>query len=192
MVDLDQCTHATINGCDKEQQGWYPLPSSLSPSICPLLMPITLPPAQLFLSDDRSTASALAPTRPQAHSWCWGAADGMGARCAGCCIHPPPSNLFPGRTLSSLSIRLIMRSLFHLLLACPPQLFSLSFSPAQALSVSHMLISHGCTHSLQPYREISASDPPCPSWTHCLWCRCCPLMTQLCAHLLIPVQVISV
>lgn len=34
MVDLDQCTHATINGCDKEQQGWYPLPSSLSPSIC--------------------------------------------------------------------------------------------------------------------------------------------------------------
>ncbi|TNN28312.1 hypothetical protein EYF80_061542 [Liparis tanakae] len=34
MVDLDQCAHATINGCDKERRGWYPLPGSLSPSIC--------------------------------------------------------------------------------------------------------------------------------------------------------------
>lgn len=34
MVDLDQCAHATINGCDKERRGWYPHPSSFSPSIC--------------------------------------------------------------------------------------------------------------------------------------------------------------
>ncbi|KAI4803827.1 hypothetical protein KUCAC02_025475 [Chaenocephalus aceratus] len=31
MVDLDQCTHATINGCDKEQQGWNQGRVSLSP-----------------------------------------------------------------------------------------------------------------------------------------------------------------
>ncbi len=38
---------------------------------------------------------------------------------------------------------------------------TLSVSPSPALAVSHMLISHGCTHSLQPYRELSASDLPC-------------------------------
>lgn len=43
MVDLDQCTHATINSCDKERRGWYPLPSSLFPSICLPSCPVCCP-----------------------------------------------------------------------------------------------------------------------------------------------------
>lgn len=33
MVDLDQCTHATINGCDKKRRGWYLSPPLLSFSL---------------------------------------------------------------------------------------------------------------------------------------------------------------
>lgn len=45
----------------------------------------------------------------------------------------------------------------------PPSLtyLALSFSPTLALAVSPMLISHGCTHSFQPYRERSGCDPLC-------------------------------
>lgn len=63
---------------------------------------------------------------------------------------------------------------------------TLSFSPTLALAVSHMLISHGCTHSLQQYRELSASDLLCSTWMHRLPCSCHPLMMQPHAHLFIP------
>ncbi len=43
MVDLDQCTHATINGCDKKRRGWYLFPISFSLLIFPPFMPIVLP-----------------------------------------------------------------------------------------------------------------------------------------------------
>lgn len=115
--------------------------------------------------------------------------------CPTCCLlHPSTSlDLFPGRTLSSLSIRLIMRSLFHLLLHSPTATFlTLSFSPALALGISHMLFFHSCTHAPQPCGEISASDRPCSSWMHRLWCRCRPLMTQSPAHFSTRPQEISV
>ncbi|KAK5857358.1 hypothetical protein PBY51_010610 [Eleginops maclovinus] len=43
---------------------------------------------------------------------------------------------------------------------CTPSstLLALSFSLTLTLAVSHMLISHGYTQSLQPYRQLSASD----------------------------------
>lgn len=73
MVDLDQCAHATINGCDKERRGWCPHPRSFSPSICLPSCPARCPPAQLFLSCACSSAST--PTWRQALCWflrsCW-------------------------------------------------------------------------------------------------------------------------
>lgn len=66
----------------------------------PPVVPTTLPPAQLFLSDDRSSASALAPTWPQALLV-------LGSRrWQGClmCRRLPPStspHLLRGRTPSS-------------------------------------------------------------------------------------------
>lgn len=160
MVDLDQCTHATINGCDKERRGWYPLPSSLS-FYLPPLMPSPLPPTQLFLADARSSASALAPPRRRALCRCRGPADGRGARCAVCCIHPPPLTCSPRNSEPSF-----YQAYHEITASSPPRppsstYLALSFSPTLALAVSHMLISHGCTHSLQPYRELSASDLPC-------------------------------
>lgn len=68
-----------------------------------------------------------------------------------CLLHQSTSlDLLPGRTLSSLSILLIMRSQFHRFLAHALQLQS--FSPGLPLPVFHVI--HVCTHSLQPYREI--------------------------------------
>lgn len=66
-----------------------------------------------------------------------------------------PSTSLDLLRLSPPSIRLIMRSLLHLLLTHPLQLFSLSscLTPTPALSLT--LISRGCTHSLLPYRELS-------------------------------------
>lgn len=129
MVDLDQCTHATINGCDKEQQGWYPLPSSLSPSICLPSCPSRCPLPNCF---SLTLAHLHLHWHPPGRGPSAGAGVPLmagGAQCAVCCIHPSTSlDLLPGRTLSPLSIRLIMRSLLHLLLAHPPQLFSLSLS----------------------------------------------------------------
>lgn len=61
---------------------------------------------------------------------------------------------------------------------------TLSFSPASALAVSHMLISHSCTHSLQPYSAPSASELLCSPWMHRLLCSYHHLMMQHCAHLL--------
>lgn len=113
MVDLDQCTHATINGCDKERRGWYPLPSSLSSSIC---LPSCPPPCPLPNCFSLMIAHLHLRWHPPGHrlSWCRGPADGKGAWCAVGCLHPPRSTCSMGE-LWALSVRLIMRSCFHLL-----------------------------------------------------------------------------
>lgn len=96
MVDLDQCTHATINGWDKERRGWYPLPSSLSSSICLPSCPPCCPLPNCF---------SLMIARLHL---CWHPPDrGLsGCRRRGCLMGRlwPPStslNLLRGRTLSS-------------------------------------------------------------------------------------------
>ncbi|KAK1894265.1 Alpha-2B adrenergic receptor [Dissostichus eleginoides] len=161
MVDLDQCTHATINGCDKEQQGWYPLPSSLSPFYLPPLMPIPLPPAQLFLSDARSSASALAPTRPQALRRCRGPGVPL---MAGVPDEPSAASIHLPRPAPWENSEPSFYQAYHEITASSPPrppsstLPALSFSPTLTLAVSHMLISHGCTPSLPPYRQLSAFD----------------------------------
>lgn len=146
MVDLDQCTHATINGCDKEQQGWYPLPSSLSPSICLPSCPSRCPLPNCFSLTIAHLHLRWRPPSRRPPCRCRGPADGRGARCALGCIFPTSPDLFRGRTLSSRSVRLIVRSLFHHLLTYPTPLFPLYL----ACTVSHMLLQHSCSHSLQP------------------------------------------
>lgn len=113
MVDLDQCTHATINGCDKERRGWYPLPSSLSSSIC---LPSCPPPCPLPNCFFLMITHLHLRWHPPGHrlSWCWGPADGKGAWCAVGCLHPLRSTCSMGE-LRAPSLRLIMRSRFHLL-----------------------------------------------------------------------------
>lgn len=113
MVDLDQCTHATINGCDKERRGWYPLPSCLSSSIC---LPSCPPPCPLPNCFSLMIAHLHLRWHPPGHrpSWCWGPAGGKGAWCAVGCLHPPRPTCSVGE-LRALSVRLITRSRFHLL-----------------------------------------------------------------------------
>lgn len=122
MVDLDQCTHATINGWDKERRGWYPLPSSLSSSICLPWCPPCCPLPNCF---SPMIAHLHLCWHPPGHglSWCWGAADGEGASWAVCGLQPPPSTCSMGE-LWALSSRLIMSSRFHLLV--PLTIFPLS------------------------------------------------------------------
>lgn len=186
MVDLDQCTHATINGCDKERRGWYPLPSSLSSSIylpscparCPLPNCFSLTLVHLHLNWH------LPGGRPSADAGVLLMAGVPDTLCAASIRLPWPA---PWEN-SELSF---YQAYHEITASSPPRppsstYLTFSFSPTLALPVSHMLISHGCTHSLQPYRELSASDLLCSPWMHRLPCSCHPLMTQPRTHLFIP------
>ncbi len=150
MVDLDQCTHATINGCDKEQQGWYPLPSSLSPSICLPSCPSCCPLPNCFsltlvhlhlhwhLPGRRLSAGAGVPLMA-------GVPDVLSAAS----IHLPQPAPWEDSEPS------FYQAYHEITASSPPRppsatFLTLSFFPTLALAVSHMLISHGCTHSLQP------------------------------------------
>lgn len=161
MVDLDQCTHATINGCDKERRGWYPLPSSLSPSICLPSCPARCPLPNCF-----------SPTLVHLHLH-WHLPGGRPSAGAGVPLMAGVPDV-----LSAASIRhhrpapwensepSFYQAYHEITASSPPRppsstYLTLSFSPTLALAVSHMLISHGCTHSLPPYRELSASDLLC-------------------------------
>ena len=154
MVDLDQCTHATINGCDKERRGWYPLPSSLFPSICLPSCPACCPLPNCF-----------SPTLVHLHLHWHLPGGGPSAGAAVPLMEGAPD------VLSAVSIHLpqpapsensepsFYQAYHKITASSPPRppsstYLTLSFSPGLAQAVSHMLISHGCTHSLQPYREF--------------------------------------
>lgn len=100
---------------------------SLAPSLLLSASPHAQPaaPCPIVSLVTRSSASALAPTRRQAHCWCWGPADGRGARCDVCCIHPPPSTCSLGELwalfLSGLSWD-------HCFISPSPTLLNLSHS----------------------------------------------------------------
>lgn len=183
MVDLDQCTHATINGCDKERRGWYPLPSSLSPSICLPSCPARCPLPNCF-----------SPTFVHLHLH-WHLPGGGPSADAGVLLMAGVPSM-----LSVASIHLpwpapwensepsFYQAYHEITASSPPRPHSSSyltpsFSLTLALAVSHMLISHGCSHSPQPYRELSGSDLLCSPWMHLLPYSCHHLMMQPHAHL---------
>lgn len=149
MVDLDQCTHATINGCDKEQQGWYPLPSSLSPSICLLSCPSHCPLPNCFSLTISHLHLCWQPPgrRPSVRTGVLLRA-GVPDALSTASIHLPRPAPWENSELSFYPT--YHDSLFHRFLAHALQLQS--FSPGLALAVFHVI--HVCTYSLQPYREI--------------------------------------
>ena len=161
MVDLDQCTHATINGCDKEQQGWYPLPSSLSPSICLPSCPSRCPLPNCF---------SLTLIHLHLHWHLPGRSSSAGAGVplmAGVPDLPSAASIHLPRPAAWENSEPSFYQAYHEITASSPPrppsstFLTLSFSPTLTLAVSHMLISHGCT--LQPYRQLSASVLLCSS-----------------------------
>ncbi|CAB1415661.1 unnamed protein product [Pleuronectes platessa] len=111
-----------------------------------------------LLSDARSSASALAPTRQS----------GAGVPLMAGVLDAPPaaSILLPRPAPRENSEPSFYQAYHEITASSPPRppsstYLALSFSPTLAPAVSHMLISHGYTHSLQPYRELSASDLLC-------------------------------
>lgn len=157
MVDLDQCTHAKINGCDKERRGWYHLPSSLFSSICLPSCPPGCP-----LPDCFSLMIAHLHLRghPPGHrlSWCRGPADGKGAWCAVGRLHPPRSICSMGE-LWALSVRLIMRSHFHLLShTCNSVLFCSHASRCWAHNMNLVLLTIAPPFLNAPLRVLPSAD----------------------------------
>lgn len=184
MVDLDQCTHATINGCDKERRGWYPLPSSLFPSICLPSCPACCPLPNCF---------SLTPVHLHLHWHLPGGRPSAGTEAplmAGVADALSPASIHLARPAPWENFEPSFYHAYHEITASSPPrppsstYLTLSFSPASALAVSHMLISHSCTHSLQPYSALSASELLCSPWMHRLLCSYHHLMMQHCAHLL--------
>lgn len=179
MVDLDQCTHATINGCDKERRDgtrslslslsislplrpvYCPLPNCLSPLLCPF-------------------ASALAPTRPRdpvrAGPTNSEVSSVLPAVSDSLCLLLSVSALRP----FSLSIRLIMRSLLQLPPPShiPPSLLlylsvalllsysqsPCSYLPCQSPTAVVILSSHTGGTPVVPIFALPESPLTCPAY----------------------------
>lgn len=168
MVDLDQCTHATINGSDKERWGWYPLPSSLSSSICLPSCPPRCPLPNCF---SLMIAHLHLHWHPPDHrlSWSPGPADDKGAWCAVCRLHPPPSTCSMGE-LWALPIWLIMRSRFISSLTIATS-FSLSLMPIVAVNLTISAFPGRTSARVAPLmmQPQSFSFPRRDSWVKYIW-----------------------
>lgn len=158
MVDLDQCAHATINGCDKEQRGWYPLPSAPLSVYLPPLMPITLlPPLPNCFSPTIAPVPHLRWHPPRVNGG-WGEAGGGVTRhppddfSEGRPQPPPWPALVPRENSESLALSDLSSdsSAFHHLLTYSPQLF-------HPRSLSHLSLA---CNSTCPHPGVEFFFPP--------------------------------
>lgn len=153
MVDLDQCTHATINGCDKERRDGT-RSFSLSPSISLPLRPVYCPLPNCLSPLLCPSASALAPTRPRDPVRA-GPANGGGVQCAACCLRFAQSSAVCECSEPPLSLDQAYHEITASapsLLPCPHSL--LPPSPLLYLSVALLL-----SYSQSPWSYLPCQSP---------------------------------